>query len=273
MKYSFLSFGMVSIITAIVFFLITLSVTFAQTATQLRPGTTDVNDARSERPVDAPKIAPVPVRFKEVREVKDVEVRNTQVESGERNDKPQTFLEKARNVLQKKRENKTELRNDGNKREAREELRDKKTNENSEERLAELKEKKQERVANFLNNVKRKMDAAISRLLQLSERIESRIVKLEERGVDMTESRRLIGDAKNDIEKAKENIATSVENAREALAADLSRDSFGNVVSELTKAKENLRNAHASLIQTIRAMKSSISDSQDTNETSEQETN
>lgn len=264
MKHLSSSFGSVSIlIVTTLFLLLTASLTFAQTATQARPATVDVNNIQSGRPVDAPKIAPVSVRFKEVQEVKNRGIENESTEG--KSERPRTFLDKARSVLQERREGKVELSDDVEKTQVRKELRDSDSNRNNEERVAELKEKKQERVAKFLNNIKRKMDAAISRLIRLSERIESRIVKLEERGADMTEARRLLESAKSDIEHAQENIITAVENAREALAMDLSRDAFGGVVSELTKAKENLRSAHTSLVQVIRTMKNSITKDNETN--------
>ena len=280
MKYSSLSFGVVSIVTAIVFFLITMQVSFAQTATQLRPATIDVSNVRSELPLDTQKKAPTPTLYNSDESVRKTEVRTIKasVETKDRTtSEPQTFLEKARSVLQEKRD---ELRKDvdndrDNKllngttdRDA--QLRATDRDDNRALRVAELKEQKKERVSKFLGNIKRKVDAAILRLQTLGERIESRIVKFEERGLDMTKARQLLEVAKGEIRSAQENIRTAVEDAREALANDPSRDSFGGVVSELSKTKENLRSAHASLVEVIRVMKVSLSDKPTDGETDDQ---
>lgn len=247
MKHSTISFGTVGLVAATLLFLITVSTASAQTGPQIRPGTVDVDNIRSERPLDAPKELPRPTLFEsrqqdvrkdstEARELKE----NTQRSSS---DKPASFLDKARDVLKEKRQINT---SDGS--------------DQAKERASKFMEKKKERISDFFKKITRKMDAAVARLLKLSERIESRIVKFEEREIDMTEARRLLTIAQDSIKSAEESVKTAIENARTALETDVSRDAFGSVVSELAKAKESLRDAHKSLIQVVRTMKSSLPD-------------
>lgn len=257
MKCSALSFGVASLATAIIFFLVTMSVAFAQTTTQLRPATIDINNVESEQPQTAPDITPAQTLPNNIRGVQktDIDIRGAETEErtarvqtkNNTTDKPRSFFDKVRSVLQGERQNTSEV-----------ESRDK----NKEEREAKLKEQKKDRISLFLNNIKRKIDAAISRLEKLGERIESRIVKFEERDVDMSEARRLLGVARGSIGSSIENIGAAIDNAREAFNTSISRNTFGGVVSELTKAKESLRDAHKSFVEIIRIMKANLLDNQ-----------
>jgi len=261
------------LLCALVLFLATISIASAQTDAQLRPGSVNVANVHSdERTEFTSEEVSVPVQIGDTENVqtdavkKDrdgVEIQKVRTQRDiNATDKPRSFLDKARTVLEEKR-------------------RGSDTIERREKRSITREDQRQERIASFLNKVKRKMDAATTRLLKIAERIESRIVKFEEREIDMTEARRLLEVAKGNISSAGESITTAVENARTALASELSRNSFGSVVSELRNAKEHLRSAHKSLIEVVRIMKASLSDNsadtkddtQDTDDAETDETN
>lgn len=257
MKHSSLSFNSLSfniwlsLLSVLVLFLATVSIALAQTQTDAQPllRTTDVVNIRSERTQNAPNLVPTPTSFKDTQDAQDTQKTNVENEDTEgidaTTDKPQSFLERARTVLE-------ERRRGGNS------VRDQETRQA--ERETKLSDQRNERIEKFLSNIKRKMDAAISRLSKLAERIESRIVKFEDRGVDMAEATQLLEVAKGSISGAVESIVAAFERAREALGADISRDAFGSVISELKKAKESLRSAHASLVEVIRIMKANLSE-------------
>jgi hypothetical protein len=284
MKYSTLSFGLMSFVITTVLFLVTVSVSFAQTDVLPKPATIDVNNIQSEPAIEPIRVMPEP--FEKPKRTLDINAEkmtpiptlygNTEeVRSDDFIEGPRSFLEKARSTLQIKLRETTELREsrlqtddrveDGRLRteergaDDRMQAEERNVARAREERTEKQIVQKKERVNKYLNNINRKMDAAIDRLDTLIERIKSRIVKFEERGVDMSESKRLLEIANSDVRNAVESISTAETNAREALAGDPSRDTFGNVVSELTKTKESLRSAHTSLVQAIKAMKASFS--------------
>ena len=241
---------------AVVSFLTITSIASAQTVPSLRPGTSDVGNTQSERPSYAPKTSPVPALFRNTeaepqRKMEEVkaEVRTTN-RAADTDSAPGSFLDKARNVLQEKRQESNEVRNI-----------ERYENEQGEN----TRNQKNVRVSRFVNNIKMKMDAAILRLEKLSERIESRIVKSEELGVDMTEAKLLLETSKDSIADAVDSIVVAFERAQEELKTEVSRDSFSGVVSGLTQTKESLKNAHASLVKVIRAMKTSTSQNKESN--------
>lgn len=242
------------------------------------PTATPYEYTESTRDNDTEKVGPIPTLY-ETKRIRDIDVKKT---DGGYTDKPRSFLEKARETLQLKRietagsrdirlqtdreevtnKLRTEERAVNNIREEKRDASRAQIEERvsaKEERIEKEAVQRKERINKFLNNINRKMDAAIDRLDTLLGRIESRIVKFEERGIDMTEVRQHLEIANNNIRSAVESISTADANAREALAGDPSRDTFGNVVSELNGTKESLRSAHASLVKAISAMKASIS--------------
>ncbi|MEX0652139.1 MAG: hypothetical protein WD509_01470 [Candidatus Paceibacterota bacterium] len=256
-----LPFSLVSTSIVLAVFLLTLSTASAQTTTQLRPAAREaIKNEQPARPPSQPENferKEIEMRAMETK-MRDDAMKEVESEEMHTDDsleaKPRTFLEKAQATLKEKRQRENaEIR-------INEDAQRKDNFSRGEEpRDAVLKKQKEDRTVKFLSNIKNKMDAAISRLEILAERIESRIDKFEARGVDMTEARRLLETAKESIAQAVENITTAFEEAREVLALDLTRDAFGGVVSELSKAKENLRAAHSVLIQVVRTMKNSIS--------------
>lgn len=144
-----------------------------------------------------------------------------------------------------------------------------------EERIAERAERVSEevtkRIEKFLEHTEKKIDAAIERLQTLADRIESRILKIEERGVDVATAKVQLEIARVSINDAETSLGLALENARIALASGATRESFGKVVSELSHAKEFLREAHQALVEVIRTLKASVEDTTDNDESSDEE--
>ena len=169
--------------------------------------------------------------------------RANQQRGGER-----SFLDRARDTLLEKRQ--------GSKREdSKREASEVRQREGADERRAKLLDRVQDKIKRFLNNVVAKMNAAAERLDTLADRIFSRIEKFEEKGFDMTEAKQLLKEARESITKARNNIDSAIADAREAFSSDTPRNSFGEVVSTLTRTKEHLRAAHKTLVSVIRAIK------------------
>lgn len=276
----------------------------AQTNTGLRPAAPAISDGEAPLPereeerlrlrehtedIDA---AGVPIRAEEREhiELKEREERD----DDERVDaagvvRPESFLEKARNVLLERRAERVEpeerdevrevrLQNatgrDGRIEEAteRREERLEETEERREEHRVALEANKEARIAGYLDNVSRKMSAAIERLNVLGDRIESRIEKIEEAGYDMTDARALLETAREKITEADTETATALDDAKTALSEDMTRETFGAIASTLAHAKENLREAHQALVEVIRNMKASIEREMETETETEDET-
>ncbi len=287
MKYLTPQLNIMSIAIATVIFFITISTAFAQTKPPARPSVTDIDSTKSEE-VNKVKSTTRTRSFldsdgdkKEYEEKLRYETKTREAQTTDVKPEYRTsslldnvkgvFLEKRdidarvddndgdRNerkiqILNGLRDNGDENKDDINREERKEERVDR-----DKDREEKLRDQKRDRISRFLNNIKRKMDSAVSRLGKLSDRIESRIVKLEERGVDMTDAKRLMDTAKSDMKVAGESINTIIERAKNAFEDNVSKGAFGGIISELSKTKETLKNAHRSLVKVIKIMKASLS--------------
>ena len=230
---------------AFIAFFISVSFAFAQTGTE-----SQVQDAERVRTVNA---------------VQDDDAERKFI-------RPDMLIDKARDVLLQKREAQKEngeLRTrEIEERKNNVEERSSNTETRKDDRAdSAVRNEKADRIASYLENVSKKMTAAVERLDILSGRIESRINKLEERGVDMTKAKELLQTARARIREAGESLSMALSQARETLTIDISRDSFGKAVATLAQAKEKLRDAHQALVEAIRAMKAGLEqDEQETND-------
>ena len=234
----------ITLIVGLLFFFATISITFAQTRA-LRPGDEGVGDTEETTPPPPPAgtslngTPNIDVRKDDHIDAEKVEKEAEAIRGKNAPGVTRTFLEKAKQVLEERRLGEN---NDN-------------ANRHSTTTREDVLQKKKDRISGFLSDMQRKTDAAISRLSKISDRIESRTSKFQEMGADTTEATRLLGIAKGDIQDAKDALSTALEKAREAFSVDLSRDSFGNVVSEFSHAKEYLRKAHQALVEVIRSLK------------------
>lgn len=116
--------------------------------------------------------------------------------------------------------------------------------------------RQKEDVKENLDKIFERFDAAINRLVGLSERIQSRIDKFKEEGSD-------IGDAQDKLNKANDlidNATASLRAVKSALDEAFESDSeiSKNGIRELiTEAKEAIKSAHAGLVEAVRVLKNS----------------
>ncbi|OGZ11551.1 MAG: hypothetical protein A3C93_00930 [Candidatus Lloydbacteria bacterium RIFCSPHIGHO2_02_FULL_54_17] len=139
------------------------------------------------------------------------------------------------------------------------------------ERKEEMREKMAERRSAILQRIAermiRHMEAAIERMEKIATRIDSRIAKLKERGVNTAASEALLATARQKLAAA----TTAVESAKGAMAtalavADVDADGDGKMdkvdpgktVREfLTTARNAVKDAHRALVEAIKSLKSS----------------
>ncbi len=286
MKHPTLQFSIISIVIATVVFFITISTVFAQTATQLRPATTDIDRIKAEKLEGARSTTRTRAFRDETKDEKNDDkrpgVRARLIDKHEEDrksdlkskDRDGSIFGNVKSRILERRDIDAED-NDNNFKKRRvkslnsqrsdidgdDTIRENRRKERADGKVGrdeKSKERRLERVSRFLANINRKMNSAVSRLEKLSERIESRINKFEERGLDMTDAKQLLDTAKNDVKIAGESINTTVERARNAFETNISRDTFGGIVSELSKTKEVLKTAHRSLVEVIKIMRASL---------------
>ena len=219
--------------------LLTTSIALAQETTDIQSEVTDTDTTQNEDPQRVRPRAPVQ------------RIQNTRQEGVTNNDSESTRTGRVGEVRATRAENRNTVTDETQSRPERtrttlEERREQRGNtsvevreKDKEEREVKRQERKKERISRFLDNVTRKMAAAVFRLQKLSDRIESRISKFEERGNDMSDARALLEIARSSIEEATDGIQIAAETAQTALENDLSRNAFGEVISELRKSKES----------------------------------
>lgn len=156
--------------------------------------------------------------------------------------------------------------------ENRDEMRDKlverasTTRESAQERRDEMKEKMQEKKSEILKrhatNMVRHMRAAIGRISKLADRMDSRIAKMKERGVDTSKpeaniavARAKIAEASAAVKLAEDAIAGAVALADVNASSTAPSDPGKAVREALNKGKEAVFAAHKALVEAIKSLK------------------
>jgi CHASE3 domain sensor protein len=117
------------------------------------------------------------------------------------------------------------------------------------------------RAGQYVNNVIKRLRAAANRLDTLAARIESRIVKMEENGTDVSKAKNLLDTAKIKIEEAKSdisNITFTPSQTDTTSPAAMIRADFESARESIQKAKTTLKEAHALLVDVIVSLRASV---------------
>ncbi len=162
-------------------------------------------------------------------------------------------------------ENRTEERE-----ERREEIRTQ-----TEEKVAEIEARKKANLekawSNYANAMLRRFNFAISWLETMEERINSRIAKLKEGGVDTTEAEAFMASADEAIESAKE-AATSLEDAiSSALESENPAVEIRNARPLVEEARLAIRTAHSEMVKAITSLKPGLNRGDDSGDKEESE--
>ncbi len=139
---------------------------------------------------------------------------------------------------------------------------------NREQRQAAARQRMEEKRSEIFKRVSeqmwKRMEAAIERLSKLSDRVDSRIQKLKEKGVDITKPEALISAARTKLTEAKAAVDAAKQEVGGATAlADTSAlntkpDDAGKPVREsLGKARDAIFAAHKSLVSAVASLKAS----------------
>lgn len=140
--------------------------------------------------------------------------------------------------------------------------------ENREERQAEARERIAEKRSEILKHISeqmfRRMEAAIERYTKLSDRVDSRIQKLKEQGVNTAKSEELIkitrakiAEAKTAVEAAKQEVEDAATLADTRASSTKPIDAGKRVRENLEKARIAITAAHKALVSAIESLKAS----------------
>ena len=99
---------------------------------------------------------------------------------------------------------------------------------------------------------------AIGRLEKLADRVDSRIVKLEEKGLDLSKAKQLLAEARIEVESAKSALGGLLVKTDTALGENEPKTAFVGVKEILNGAKQDIKDAHKKLVEAIRAVKASL---------------
>ncbi|NQV88171.1 MAG: hypothetical protein HQ402_01260 [Parcubacteria group bacterium] len=114
-------------------------------------------------------------------------------------------------------------------------------------------------VENHTKNIIAKFESAIERITKLTNRIESRITKLDAEGVDTSKAKVLIADAKAKTEIAKQSLRTLGADITNALnEAENRKDLSSKIRTAIETVKNNIKSAHQSLVEAITSLKAGL---------------
>ncbi len=123
------------------------------------------------------------------------------------------------------------------------------------ERREKIAEAAKERAKAYLAKIVRRLSAAVLRFEKLAERIEARIEKLEDMGVDMTKAKELLAKAEVEIAEADAAVLALKASIDITISADRPGEIFKEVKEKIRLAIEAIKEAHAALVATIREVK------------------
>ncbi|MBL7045457.1 MAG: hypothetical protein ISR99_00240 [Parcubacteria group bacterium] len=138
--------------------------------------------------------------------------------------------------------------------------------ERRQERQEQLSERSKRRVEAYVLRLVNRMNAAVERLRELMVRVDSRITKFEERGVDVSEAKRFSAVAKEEIAKADSAVKDAAQSVRDALAGNDPQNQRDVINSKFRVAKDAIVEAHKAVISAVRALKASVDTNSDTDD-------
>lgn len=107
------------------------------------------------------------------------------------------------------------------------------------------------------------IEAAADRLTTIIERIESRMAKLAEAGVDTSTAQTHLDNAKESLRAVYVKIG-DIKGEVDAATSDTARETLENIRELLREAKDDLKNASQSIRQAVQALKDAAGDVRDT---------
>jgi intracellular sulfur oxidation DsrE/DsrF family protein len=123
------------------------------------------------------------------------------------------------------------------------------------QRQATLEARAQERVTNLSANMSNRMEAIIARLQNISDRLESRIVKMNESGVDTTASAAALASAQLSLDGALAEISDIDASVYAAVSAADVRSGWATLKAKFEGIRDLIKTAHSELQRSISLLK------------------
>lgn len=126
-------------------------------------------------------------------------------------------------------------------------------NVNNEQRTA-LPQIRQTRITNLAANISNRMDAAVMRLSTISQRLEQRIIKMEELGIETSLAREKLASANETLTNARLKLSDIDTLVNGATYSTLPRSDWMNVKEYYQETNSLIRQAHFALRESIMAL-------------------
>lgn len=125
-----------------------------------------------------------------------------------------------------------------------------------EKNRTKVEETRKIRIGAFYGKIMNRMEVVVIRLQRLSERIDSRINKLEETGADVSEAKALLEAADGKIKEAVKSLSDAKNKINEILdSGETPKIMLEKIKDEVRVVKQAIKDAHAALVDVIAAIK------------------
>ena len=115
-----------------------------------------------------------------------------------------------------------------------------------------------EKVNQFLDIIINRYEAANSRLEKLANRIDSRIAKMKEKGVDTSEAEKLMAVAETEIKTAEvstTDFTSTVSGTSFGTTVAEVKQNFATIKTQMEETKSKIKEAHATMVDVINNLK------------------
>ncbi len=123
------------------------------------------------------------------------------------------------------------------------------------ELMGKLSAQRKEIINRFAERMFGRIAAAIERLKKLGDRIEERIAKLKEKGMNTTKAESLLASARTEITNAETHLGMAKTAAQGAMESGTPKEAFAAVRTHVVEARDAAKKAHKALVDSIIALK------------------
>ena len=127
------------------------------------------------------------------------------------------------------------------------------------EAQAKAEARLEQAVANIVKKrvltVMRRLNAALDRLTKIADRLDSRIQKIEAKGVKLDNAKKLVVDSRFAIASAQTMVSGIPSAVQAVVTSDRPGESFKEVRNIISQAEDNVKKAHKALVEAVIAVK------------------
>jgi predicted nucleic acid-binding Zn-ribbon protein len=121
-----------------------------------------------------------------------------------------------------------------------------------------LTKAKQTRIINLAANISNKLDAITVRFEMITDRIESRIIKMEAEGYDVSEAKNALSKTRSEIEEAKNSLASIDTLVSTMSSSEKPKAKWLEVRATFKTAHQSLKNAKEQLKETLTLLRQAV---------------